>query len=276
MGEANKKRLRSEQRRAQLLVDNPWCCFCGGDAPATTIDHVPARICFRRREAPEGYEFPACEPCNRAAKFSEQIMAMYIRMFDHDAANLDVNDIRKLVAGVANNAPAMMPRRVWPAGEVRRAHRERGVELGPGVFLEDVPVMNVPVQTAPHFELFARKLQAALHYLVTGDVLTREYGLIFGADQRGGQNAEYFRARGLEWFGELVIGARPNVNIGNQFTYRHGYNAKHGFLGTFSEFGHGFTFFGVSVPPAAVAELSHAGVQPWRSIREMGEAIAPA
>lgn len=134
--------------------------------------------------------------------------------------------------------------------------------------------MQVPPATHPHFELFSRKLQAALHYQVTGKILTPDYGLLTGIDQAGGQTAEYFRARGLEWFGEQVIGARPNVNIGNQFVFRHGYHPSHGFLGTFSEFGRGFTFFGVSVPPDGVAALPNSGITAWRSIKEMGSAIA--
>lgn len=133
--------------------------------------------------------------------------------------------------------------------------------------------MQVPPATHPHFELFSRKLQAALHYQVTGKILTPDYGLLTGIDQAGGQTAEYFRARGLEWFGEQVIGSRPNVNIGNQFVFRHGYHPNHGFLGTFSEFGRGFTFFGISVPPDGVAGLPDSGIATWRSIKEMGSDI---
>ncbi len=274
MGEAGRKRQRASDRRVELLRDHPWCCFCGGGTPATTVDHVPARICFRRREPPEGYEFPACEECNAAAKRSELIVGFYIRTFDHDDNNLDGQDIHRLVRGMANNAPEMLPERIWSVGEVRRTHRDRGLVLKRGQFRDDVPVMQVPPATHPHFELFNRKLQAALHYRVTGKILTPEYGLLTGCDQAGGQTAEYFRARGLEWFGEQVIGARRNVNIGNQFVFRHGYHPAHGFLGTFSEFGQGFTFFGVSVPPSALPALPHAGIIEWRSIKEMGRAIS--
>lgn len=274
VGEAKLKRQRKEERRVRLLLEHPWCCFCGGTTPAKTVDHVPARICFRRKEPPEGYEFSACEACNAAAKASEQVVAMYIRLLDHDGDNLDPEDIRRLVRGVGNNLPGTLPARVWEAGEVRRTLRERGVRLERGKFLEEVPVMTVPPVAQPHFDLFGRKLLYALHYRVTGKILTPDHRVIMSSDQRGSEVAEYLRARGLEWFEELVQTKRPNVQLGSQFVYRHGYNAEHGFFGVFAEFGKGFTFFGVSVPPYALASLPVDVVMPWRSITELGAGLA--
>lgn len=65
MGEA---RIKQYNRR-QFLKEHPVCCYCG-DA-ATTTDHCPPRSFFERRGWPEGYEFPACGPCNDEGRMNE-------------------------------------------------------------------------------------------------------------------------------------------------------------------------------------------------------------
>jgi len=67
------------RRRREFLKKHPLCCFCGGTTPATTIDHVPSRQLFNNKGWPEGYEFPACELCNGAARDAEQVVAMLAR-----------------------------------------------------------------------------------------------------------------------------------------------------------------------------------------------------
>ena len=50
----------------RFLTNNPWCCFCGGDTEAATMDHIPPRSFFLNRKHPKGLEFPACKHCNNS------------------------------------------------------------------------------------------------------------------------------------------------------------------------------------------------------------------
>jgi hypothetical protein len=51
-----------------------------GERPAATEDHHPAKALFDRKEWPEGYVFPACEPCNKATKHYEHVMSVLVRL----------------------------------------------------------------------------------------------------------------------------------------------------------------------------------------------------
>ena len=81
MGEAKRKRNQKEN----FLKQHPWCCFCGGAAPATTVDHIPSRQMFSLRRRPKGLEVPACEVCNQATRLHEQIAAMLGRVYQPNA-----------------------------------------------------------------------------------------------------------------------------------------------------------------------------------------------
>src|SRR5258708_31634045 len=70
----------SKLKRAQFFSAHPWCCFCGGSAPATTEDHIPSRAIFDSSNWPEGYSFPACDACNGLTRFDEIIIAMLSRI----------------------------------------------------------------------------------------------------------------------------------------------------------------------------------------------------
>lgn len=59
MGEA--KRLG--RLRQQVLQGYPYCIYCGGEVPASTVDHVPPRAVV------DGDRFePACHPRHQAAR----------------------------------------------------------------------------------------------------------------------------------------------------------------------------------------------------------------
>jgi hypothetical protein len=72
MGEAKAK----ISKKAEFLLRHPECIYCG--APATTVDHCPPRCFFAGKHGPEGYEFPACQPCNSGARLDEQALSVLV------------------------------------------------------------------------------------------------------------------------------------------------------------------------------------------------------
>lgn len=50
------------KERAELLLNNPRCVYCGG--VATTADHVPPVSVFPDPSEWVGELVPACKPCN--------------------------------------------------------------------------------------------------------------------------------------------------------------------------------------------------------------------
>jgi hypothetical protein len=63
-------------RRAKFFAENSHRCFCGGEALATTEDHVPSRSILDARQWLEVYRFPACAACNRVTRSDEVVIAM--------------------------------------------------------------------------------------------------------------------------------------------------------------------------------------------------------
>jgi hypothetical protein len=128
-------------KRRKFLEAHPFCFFCG--QRSETIDHVPNRECFDNRVWPEGYEFPACERCNRAAGQNEQAVAFYLHMTNFDR-NTVTDQAKKLHRGVINNTPEMLPSLDVTANDRRRTFRRFGLVKPDGIPWNDVPVIKVP------------------------------------------------------------------------------------------------------------------------------------
>jgi len=112
----------SKLRRAQFFSAHPWCCFCGGSAPATTEDHIPGRAIFDSRNWPEGYSFPACDTCNGLTRFDEIIITMLSRIRSRGDLTTDQQDLemRRAMDGVRNNFPDAYKAMRVRANDVRR------------------------------------------------------------------------------------------------------------------------------------------------------------
>jgi len=254
------------------MTSDPICCYCGVRA-TETIDHAPARACFKNNEAPEGYESPACVPCNGALRKTENIVALYIKLADRTPENFSFTDQERLRLGVRNNAPECLPGADLSANQRRRAYQMQGLRLAPGETFAEAPVARVPKPVQAHMRLFARKMLAALFYRETGRILGTSHALITEWFQAGSPASVASSARAQAWFGKLIVGKRQNINIGRQFVYRVGYSANHGFFGLWMEFGT-LQFFCVAGPADQLATLEtpeHAS--PWLPLDEAARVL---
>jgi hypothetical protein len=270
VGESKQK----AERYAQLLRDHPACCYCGGAKASETVDHAPARICFRQKVGPEGYELPACAECNRESSLSEMIAAFYIRMSDHEASHFHGPDIERLISAMANNAPHCLPDGRLSANDRRRSLREREMSLPKGQLLASAPIVRIPEGVQPHMGLFARKMLAALFYRETGGIIGPDHAVILQWAQLGTPAANFSRSCAEAWFGELRAGTRQNTSLGSQFTYKFGYHPAHGFFGLWMEFGLSFGFLAIAGPRAELAKLDdRAFVHSWTPIDALAREI---
>jgi hypothetical protein len=164
MGEA-------KQQARTILEMSRACIFCAGEAPATTVDHQPARALFDRREWPEGYAFPACEPCNRASKDAEHKLAVLVRI-DSQREDDPVRrkEFQKYLVGMRNNFPGLI--KPLSANEKRRFLKSEGIARSPGVALADIHAAGIEAEAAIEvFELAINKLLRALHWKHTGNIV---------------------------------------------------------------------------------------------------------
>jgi hypothetical protein len=87
-----KKRKR---RRELFFLKHPTCYLCGGLNPPTTVDHVPPQACFPSGYAPEGFEFPACYPCNQSSRVEDKIFGFWAIALDFDSSKMSSGDDRE-------------------------------------------------------------------------------------------------------------------------------------------------------------------------------------
>jgi hypothetical protein len=102
MGEAN----RNSSKTRELIKAHPWCIYCG--KPAETTDHCPPKSFFKGRNWPDSYEYPACKPCNAAARLDEQALAVLFRADQLKGAKEPGPEFEKLARGLKNNQPRVV------------------------------------------------------------------------------------------------------------------------------------------------------------------------
>lgn len=155
-------------RKAAFFKLHPRCCFCGGDTPATTEDHVPARSIFNERHWPEGYNFPACDRCNQLTRRDENVVAFLCRIRSaNDGKQTDgqLAEMRRCMAAMKYAYPeAYRALKVSP-NDARRFLKENDIPRPPNTLLTDIPILSIgrPEFVGP-LKNFGIKLFCALDY----------------------------------------------------------------------------------------------------------------
>jgi hypothetical protein len=161
---------RAQQRkqgRAALLAANPFCVYCGGTRRATTVDHMPPRMMFRGKLRPGQFEFPCCDPCNQGTKASDLVVAFLGRVYPDPTSAADQADIRRILAGLKNNMPAVLQEmHVGRAGQKLARNRTRAFLDESGGFLR----LGGPLMSK-HLDTFGCKLALAMHWEITKKII---------------------------------------------------------------------------------------------------------
>ncbi|MDF0581271.1 hypothetical protein [Bradyrhizobium yuanmingense] len=226
---------QAKQRERAILEMSRTCIFCAGRAPATTVDHQPARALFDRRDWPEGYAFPACEPCNQSSKAAEHKLAVLVRV-DTQGQDDPVrrNEFQKFVVGMRNNFPGLL--KPLSANEKRRVLKAEGITRPPGAALADMHMAGIEADAAEDlFDIVITKLLKALHWKHTGNIVRWDEGIksnwysnaYFDAFYQNSKEAEFYM--GLPACPPII---RNRRDLSDQFVYRYGKD-NHGELSAF-------------------------------------------
>ena len=240
--------MSGRKRKQEFLKQHPLCFNCG-TAAATTEDHVPSRECFVGRQWPEDFVFPACEPCNAMIASIEQGMALLIRVADQDESRVDQAVLEKLIRGVRNNTPDLLPREFANDAERKKAIAESGWVPGPGETLADAPVLALGPGWRDAVHAFARKLTLALYYKELGKPLPLDHHIrtefFQFTDHAAPEIVEQFRTM----MPEYRAGERRNFDFGDQFQYIVGRSDEEGVFAYLAQLARSWFIVGVTVPP---------------------------
>jgi hypothetical protein len=129
MGQARQR----SRTQAALLAAHPDCIYCGGVRKATTIDHMPPRIMFRRKLRPRQFEFPSCASCNQGTKSSDQVAALVGRFLPDATTPEEQKELRQILTGLKNNNRLVLEEmNLAPAEEKLIRSRTRAYSVCPG------------------------------------------------------------------------------------------------------------------------------------------------
>jgi hypothetical protein len=219
-------RMGQSKKNKQIFVqENGWCCFCGGQQPATTEDHVPSRNIFRQRRWPEGFVFPACLNCNSATSNDELIAGLYFRLADPFSDTNDRSEFSKMLMGVRNNYPEVLVHSKMTANEKRAAFKK--FELPPpNSAFSEAPMLKITKLARNSITRFVFKLACALHYRHTGRILPAPGKIAFHYDTNVSLFANGISDDVLKCVPTLQVTQRCNSSLGDQFTYRFGHSTE--------------------------------------------------
>ena len=143
-------------RTAEFLKAHPKCCFCGGQTPATEIDHQPAKIIFPDKHRPKGLEFPACSRCNRQTSGGEALLAFICRFAGsrRENARKDFHRLKDIVSTIEHSFPGLLARMNRPKLWVR----ERSLYVRSGAIDVNQSEVNLALCR------IAAKLSLAIYY----------------------------------------------------------------------------------------------------------------
>lgn len=169
MGQARKLRL-------EFLKRNPTCCFCGGDTPASTLDHQPGRVFFKDRQWPENFVFPACQSCNAISSDSEELLAVLLH---GESDNVDRTRYLKLISSINDRYPDLASDLTnQSANDNRRLFRKYNLTKPAGLAFGELPLIRMDSSFwDTHIDHFSRKLLLAIHYQCFGKIVPPEGGV---------------------------------------------------------------------------------------------------
>ena len=239
-------------RKQRFLAGHPYCCFCGGVARSTTVDHVPPKACFPVGHWPETFEFPACDRCNHGTTMHDQIFGFYSMLLDFDGTNISKADIAKLKSGIENNYPGALP------------------NIGVPLFHQIGFAVSKPRALGEAATVVGRKLACALYYREGKKALTTGHSIMTGWHQIQNLNT----AALTEYFARLLpdrtISSRSNIKrYGQRFAYLSGIKVKEEFFVYAAQFGMGLMVWGIATGPDVVVG-EPLGSMAWR-VRGFGD-----
>lgn len=238
----------SKRRKDALKRDHPICYFCA-TAPTEVPDHVPSRQCFKGRVGPEDFEFPACDRCNQMSSQLEQVFALYLMLGDHSDDELDEAMLAKLIQGVANNNPNLLPVMNLTARQARQHYKSTGLKLPAGMTFSEAPIAELPAGNRDVFLAFSRRLTCALYYKEVGHPLPLDFKISTGWVQVVDPSARALEKAVVDFLPEVTLPNRRNTNIGDQFYYRWGHKPE-GIFAFAAQFRSSFYIIGAAASPA--------------------------
>jgi hypothetical protein len=176
-------------------------------------------------------------------------------MLDHTDDNFNKSDAPKMISGMINNLPKLLPIPSRDTSRNRRNLRIMGIQKPAGMTYRDLPMATIPEQADQYIERYARKIAVALFYRDKGRIASESHKVFMQWGQLV-DSSFMRRAEGFLAMPNLTIGSRVNMNIGNQLAYRHVKANDPDVFGLIVQFGTGLVICGMVVSADTAQRLT--------------------
>lgn len=173
--------------RARFLTTHKHCCFCGGAAPSTTIDHQPGRVLFRGKRSPDNHIYPACQPCQDISRDAENLISLLVAR--HDLSDEELSRWSARHRSIRDRYPEHLSE-IIPSDRLRQEFAPRVSNPPTGLSSEHMITLNAELWH-PVFQMFAKKLVLALHYKAWGKPLASTGRMLVMLAPNGHYDAEW-------------------------------------------------------------------------------------
>ncbi len=214
---------QKRQKTLAFLTKHPYCCFCGGNTPATTRDHLPPKSIFSGRHWPEGYEFPACQPCNNGSSNDDAIVGFVSRFNSNREPNeMELADWKKHARAFQERYPTEAKKLFLTANEKRRRFKEANIAAPEGVAYGQLPILRITPLMSQSIRRLSRKLILALHYKQTGLIAPSDAWYFTSLWTNFHRVTNEIPKEIFDLVPRNVNLRRGHVSLTNQFDYRFG------------------------------------------------------
>jgi hypothetical protein len=168
MGQARQKQTRLQR----ILAVQPWCVYCGGETPGSSVDHMPPIAVCDDKQRPVGMEFIACKQCHDGTRKPDQIAGLLCRAYPNSTSPTAREQFAKILAGLRNNQPEVF-------NELRPSRRQlRIARSATGAMADGGGALNVGDKTHQRIMQFGARAALSLHYHLTGNIVPKT-GLVW-------------------------------------------------------------------------------------------------
>jgi hypothetical protein len=153
------------------LAEQPWCIYCGGATPGTSLDHMPPIIICDDKLRPAGMEFAACKACHEGTRGLDQVAGLLCRLYPNSPSPASVQQITDLLRGIRNNHPTVY-------AELKPSPRQLAVaRQALGVMKDGAAAFNIGDNTHGMMLRFGARAAMALHHHLTGEIVPEAGGV---------------------------------------------------------------------------------------------------
>lgn len=201
--------------------------------------------------------------------------AFYVRLLDRNPANFEDAEVDRMVSGLRNNLPHLFPNGRLTNRDKRRVLHQMGLEKPRGLALSQVPVVQFESVVNNHIDRYTRKIGLALYYREQGVPASRDHMMLASWGQSASPSFVNSMAGFVNMTPIVTVGARSNLDFGDQFTYRCNKRLEPDVFAMIAQFGAGIIINCLIVEPEFYAKLDHGpllddahSIDAWVSVKD--------